>query len=185
MGQIMKPDLYFLALVPPQPQLEQLQVVKERFAEQYECRVALRSPPHITLIPPFRSHVEEIAELKRELDQWSKGLPGFDLQLTGYGCFSPRVIFLNVIASTHLLNFQIELHQQLKQLFTLSNKGSRPFRPHLTLGTRDLKKSEFHRAWADLQNQEIEVGWGVDRITLLKHNGKSWDVHHSFPLGPP
>lgn len=178
----MKSNLYFLALVPPKPQFQQLQLIKEQFALQYDCKVALRSPPHITLIPPLRLNPGEAVNLEQDLDHWSNDQPGFDLQLDGYGCFSPRVIYLNVITSNELFNFQIEVQQRLNQAGKLSDRDSLPFKPHLTLGTRDLRKAKFHHAWTDLQNQDIKVGWWVDRITLLKHNGKSWDVFHSFGL---
>lgn len=179
----MQSDLYFLALVPPQPKLRRLQVIKERFAQNYDCQVALRSPPHITLIPPFRLNPAEIDHLKRHLDHWSKTHFAFEVQLDGYGNFSPRVIFLNVIPNLKLSNLQIQLQQQVKQAPTLSHRDVRPFKPHLTLGTRDLNKGEFHRAWSDLEHEKIKVSWPVDGIVLLKHNGKTWDVSHFFALG--
>jgi 2'-5' RNA ligase len=47
--------LYFIAIIPPQPYKEKIAGIKQSFAEIYHVSHALKSPPHITLIPPFKT----------------------------------------------------------------------------------------------------------------------------------
>ncbi len=180
----MKSDLYFFSVVPAQPQLDRLQLLKEDFADHYDCRAALRSPPHITLIAPFKEFPDVIAELTNDLVTWMKKQPGFELSLLGYGCFSPRVVYVKVVANSELSSLQTSLNQRIKSLLRIPFKGSHNFEPHLTLGTRDLSKTQFRQAWADLKDQDIEEYWRVEQVTLLKHNGRSWDVLQSFSMAP-
>ncbi|MFN6233029.1 MAG: 2'-5' RNA ligase family protein, partial [Microcystis sp.] len=47
-------SLFFIALLPP-PEVQEIATkIKVEFAEIYNSRAALKSPPHVTLQPPFR-----------------------------------------------------------------------------------------------------------------------------------
>ncbi len=46
-------EMYFIALVAPEDINQQLLKWKIWMLEKYQCEAALRSPAHITLIPPF------------------------------------------------------------------------------------------------------------------------------------
>jgi 2'-5' RNA ligase len=44
---------FFIALLPPQMIQDYANQIKQYFAEQYTSQGAQKSPPHITLQPPF------------------------------------------------------------------------------------------------------------------------------------
>lgn len=48
--------------------------------------------------------------------------------------------------------------------------------PHLTIAFRDLSKEAFAQAWPELQQRDFEVSFIADKLFLLKHNGKVWEV---------
>ena len=98
--------------------------------------------------------------------------------------FPPRVIFINVAESDFLDQLQGKLYRFFKRELDIFNANyqDRPFHPHLTLAFRDLKKSQFHVAWQEFSKKEYKAEFMADKISLLKHNGKSWDVLKDFLL---
>jgi 2'-5' RNA ligase len=76
------------------------------------------------------------------------------------------------------------LKQNLEQVLTASReygikKENRPFHPHVTLATRDLEKSDFFEAWQHFKDMPHQESWEVQGISILRHNGRSWDVHYT------
>ena len=55
-------SLYFIAILAPKKIDKEVSEWKQYMKEQYGCKVAQRSPAHITLIPPFNMK-EEIENL--------------------------------------------------------------------------------------------------------------------------
>jgi len=51
--------LYFFAVVPPEEIQSSVTDIKQDFKERFNASHALKSPPHITLIPPFKYDLED------------------------------------------------------------------------------------------------------------------------------
>jgi 2'-5' RNA ligase len=169
--------MYFIALVAPGDINGQVLKWKNFMKERYDCVVALRSPAHITIIPPFwmEDPLEEI--LKTDLDSFSSGQEPFQIELKDFGAFKPRVIFVDLLPNPSLHSLQSALQEFLTGRNRYPFKrGDRPFHPHLTIATRDLHKKAFHEAWAVFKEKEYEAAWQVKGISLLRHNQKNWDV---------
>ena len=94
------------------------------------------------------------------------------------------MIFIAVAESDALAALQKELHRVFKRELDIFNANyqDRPYHPHLTLAFRDLRKSQYHLAWQEFSNREFKAEFMADKIALLKHNGKRWDVIKEFPL---
>ena len=91
---------------------------------------------------------------------------------------------MNVTESDALNELQRRLHRFFKRELDIFNANyqDRPFHPHLTLAFRDLRKSQYPLAWQEFSNKEYKAEFMADKIALLKHNGKSWDVLKEFSL---
>lgn len=177
-------QLYFIAVLPPSPLLEEIDVLKHYFEKQYQSKASLNSPPHITLHMPFEWKEEKETKLINTLRDFLKTQRAITLQLENFGCFEPRVIFINVIKNKLLDAFQRELHQAFKKELNLFNAYYRdlPFHPHITLAFRDLKKTQFYKAWEEFREKKIEYSFRAGQISLLKHDGKVWQVHTAVSL---
>jgi 2'-5' RNA ligase len=175
---------YFIALIPPPPVREQAQELKEYFRERYKSKAALNSPPHITLHMPFRWSEAKEEKLFDKLNDFARGSDPIKVCLDNFSSFPPRVIFLNVTESDALGKFQRDLHRFFKRELDIFNANyqDRPFHPHLTLAFRDLKKPQYHLAWDEFSKKEYKAEFMADKVTLLKHNGKTWDVLKEFLL---
>ena len=179
----MDKSLFFIALIPSDELLEQLWDLKKEISQKYNTRRALNSPPHVTLFMPFQWRDDRTKELVNHLSKIES--PSILLNLKNFAAFAPRVLYVD-----------IELNDKLYDLYDLVRKSSqkilpakdasyknRGFTPHVTLAFRDLKKSNFNEAWEEYKDKEFSATQLIKKFSLLKHNGKNWDVFKEFPLG--
>lgn len=173
---------YFIAIIPPAPVYEDAQKLKELFRDQFHSKAALNSPPHITLHMPFLWDESKEKKLVSALVEFVRGRDFIKVCLDNFASFPPRVIFLAVTASDALNELQKDLHRFFKRALNIFNANyqDRPYHPHLTLAFRDLRKEQFHLAWRDFSEREYKAEFMADRIALLKHNGKTWDILREF-----
>jgi 2'-5' RNA ligase len=175
-------QLFFIALLPPQEVREFADRIKQRFAEVYNSRAAQKSPPHITLQPPFRWQLEQLPILEQKLNEFARDRNPVPMILDGFSAFKPRVIYINVIRTPELLAIQQNLLDYLESSFKIVDRASktRPFAPHLTVAYRDLTKDNFRKAWPEFEQQQLHFEFVVDRLTLLIHNGRGWQIGKEF-----
>jgi 2'-5' RNA ligase len=168
--------LYFIALVPTEPLRSQLWELKEEMRDKWGSKASLNSPAHITLHMPFELKENRERAVIEGLRELADGYKAFDVELDGYGAFPPKVIHLHVATNDALKRLQADVHSMMKRGFNVFNATHRegPFKPHITLAFRDLKKAVFEEAWSQLKEKEFSARWLADGITLLRHDGKLW-----------
>jgi 2'-5' RNA ligase len=175
-------SLYFIALVPPEPIRSEVLAIKQTFATQYQSKAALRSPAHITLQMPFKMNDLKVHSLKLFLQTFSSTCEPFFLEIQDFSCFVPKVIFLDVKPSSSIVDLQKKLSRELQvnfQLFHSTHKNN-GFTPHMTVAFRDLKPARFREAWEVYQKVKKHYAFEVDRLSLLKHNGRIWEIDQEF-----
>ncbi len=172
--------MYFIAVIAPEDINQQVLKWKQMMKERYGCEVALRSPAHITLLPPFWMKDEIEPYLVDSLNYFSKKESGFEIQLQNFSHFKPKVIFIDVIKNEKLIALQQNLHNYLISTSKFpAEKDDRPFHPHVTIATRDLHKKSFYEAWEYFKEKNYEAEWICNGLSLLRHNKKNWDVIHT------
>lgn len=182
-----KKQLYFIAIVVPEPFATTVTGFKEYFGKVYGSRAALRSPSHITLHMPFQWRVEKEKVLTDKLNEFFSTCSPVQVQLQNFGCFPPYVIFIDVKKAEPLQELQQKLSRFCRQelnLFNATHKDN-PFHPHVTLAFRDLKKTAFKIAWEEFKDKPFSGEFLAKQIALLKHSGKLWEVFLEFDLGNP
>jgi 2'-5' RNA ligase len=169
--------MYFIALVAPKEINAEVLKWKNFMKEQFDCSVALRSPAHITLVPPFWMDDSLEDNLQKVISEFSQNLSSFEIIIKNFAAFKPRVIFVDIIPNPFLQTLHYQLQQFLMKtpIFPME-KEERPFHPHVTIATRDLRKKSFHEAWEIFKTKEYEAPWLISSISLLRHNQKNWDV---------
>lgn len=176
-------NLYFIALVLPEPQRSVIQQIKENFAEKYGSVHALKSPPHITLIPPFRMANQDEGLVFRFLEGFIADMSPFIITVNGFGCFKPRVIFANPVYDVSLVALHEKLDARFSDVIPSNHTLRKGFHPHITIAFKDLSPKVFNEAWEKFKNEPLMFTFEIDRITLLKHDGKKWNIHKEFICG--
>jgi 2'-5' RNA ligase len=176
--------MYFISILAPEAIDEQVTQWKKFMRDRFGCIVALKSPAHITLIPPFWMKTDLQPLLEKSIDEFSITRQSFLTELESFDCFRPRVIFVQVKKSNPLESLKIEFERHLRMNSSFPIRiDSRPFHPHITIANRDLRKRDFIEAWEHFKNKTYQATFPANGITLLKHTGIQWAAVHTgtFP----
>ncbi|MCB0645004.1 MAG: 2'-5' RNA ligase family protein, partial [Phaeodactylibacter sp.] len=140
--------LYFVAVLPPEPLLDEMWRFKQYGRDHFETERALSSPPHITLMPPFSLDASLEAPLIQTLQATVQDVPPFPQALEGWGAFPPRVIYVKSLLSEALSSLQARIESAFSAELGIANPSPHPFTPHITIAFKDLSPENFKRAWA-------------------------------------
>lgn len=184
MSEHPKNPLYFIALMPPATIRTEIEAFKKEIREKYNIKHALKLPAHVTLQIPFRMPENKEEILIKKIRKFASENKDFETELEGFGKFSKQVIFIKI--KDH--EPYIQLHEKLQNLMLdflnlKSHEISSKIHPHITVATRDLKRSNFPGVWNDFKDREYSTSFKTDYLYILKHNGKTWDIFRKFQLG--
>ena len=173
---------FFIALLPPSEIQGYVKEIQQYFGDRYASHGVQKSPPHITLQPPFEWLPEQAPVLEECLSTFThhRSVP---VTLNGFGAFPPRVIYINVLKTQELLTLQTDLMTHLDLLGIVDQVSkTRPFSPHMTVAFRDLTRQNFKAAWSEFQQRQLHFDFTSSYLTLLLHDGKRWNARAEFPL---
>lgn len=170
-------NMYFVAILCPHPINEKILLLKNWMKEQFGCLVALKSPAHITLVPPFWLGEPKELLLLQSLQSFESTMDGLEIELDDFSHFGKRVLFVAVKENPALnkLKDQVEEHF-MKSFSTSIQKDDHPFHPHITIANRDLKPSAFEKAWPHFNTREFHEIFLSNSICLLKLRAGKWHV---------
>lgn len=177
-------DRYFVGVIPPRKESEQINLLKQISCEKFNSCAALKSPPHITLHMPFRWKKGKEAQLSSYFENFRFEKKSIPISLRSVDHFGQRVIFLKVEDHSDLTSLQRKLAGEMRKNLNLLNHSykDRGFHPHLTIAFRDLKKHIFEEAYGYFSSLHITYDFRIRDIALLKHNGDKWEDYQRFPL---
>ncbi|MGK7393803.1 MAG: 2'-5' RNA ligase family protein [Candidatus Cyclobacteriaceae bacterium M3_2C_046] len=177
-------NLYFIALIPPEPLREKVSAIKQYIAQHFQSKGALKSPPHITLHMPFYWKPDQEQQLIDFLHDFARTQSTFELELENFGSFPRRVIYIQIHPSENLQQLYVCLTSNIRKKLNIIKDSykNRGFTPHMTVAFKDLKPAAFSAAWPEFEKKTFSDRFLVDEITLLKHNGRSWDIFATFKL---
>jgi 2'-5' RNA ligase len=176
----MKDPLFFIALMPGEDIQQEVTAFKQHCAQYFGASHSLTSPPHITLVPPFAWAEAQLPALKDALSGFAPQQFPFDVNLRDFGCFPPRVIFVDIVPNPALVALAERLTIYLDQEVGLRQTSSHGFNPHMTVAHRDLQKQVFPAAWAYFSKLEYRRSFPAKGLTLLRHEKGRWEVEASF-----
>ena len=174
-------NLYFIAIVPNLNVRGLIKALKEEMKGRFNAKHALKSPAHITLQMPFKRSQDFEVTLVNTLKAFANQQQAFLTELSGFGCFSPKVLFVKVNDHKPIEIMCRHLKKALSDTLDFkADKITSKFHPHMTIATRDLSKSEFNKAWPEYEKRKFSSSFCANGISLLKHNGKHWEIHREF-----
>lgn len=149
----------------------------------FGSKAAIKSPPHITLHMPFKWKDSKVQKLIEVLDSFKFDQCPFEVELSGFDYFPPKVVFVNVIPNKILADLQSRLTKHIRRDLQIMNSDykNRGFHPHITVAFRDLKKVDFPKAQTRFNQIHYQSRFSAHNIHLLKHNGTKWEVFHTIP----
>jgi 2'-5' RNA ligase len=174
--------MFYFALLCPEPVDQRVNVLKQWVRDHHGAKVALKSPAHITLLPPFWWPAKETDSLASFASNFQHTPDALHIQLKGFGHFGKRVIYAKVVDNITLTVLHESFSRYMKPLLEkLVKEESRPFSPHVTIASRDLSPSAFVETWAVLSKQDFDADMTISEISLMVLRDGKWEVFRSFP----
>ncbi len=176
---------WFLAILPNEKVSKEIIAFQQELATNYGFQHALKTPPHITIIPPFSCNYDRVQLFTDQIPLLNtlEQVRSFEIRLNGFQAFHPRVIFVDIERNDALLN----IAKQVKLLFYQSrikaNRGEKHFfTPHITIANRDLNNKTFKSIYKDFQLRTYQATFQVKSIFLLRKESKTWQVAEEILL---
>ncbi|MBL7740338.1 MAG: 2'-5' RNA ligase family protein [Chitinophagaceae bacterium] len=171
--------MYYLALLCPQEVDKKILQFKHWMRDHFDCTVALKSPAHITLIPPFWQQEVKETELVEALHLFTCDLPAISITLSGFSHFGKKVLFAQVKENPAIEELKNRVEDHFIRVFGKTIKrDARVFHPHVTISSRDVKPPDFDKAWDYFSEKELTISFTTHSISLLKLNAGNWHVIH-------
>jgi len=175
--------LYFIGILTP-PNIDDTVLEWKKYMQRhFNCKVALRSPAHITLIPPFNAGISQEKNLTTLLNTFTSGCEPFTINIKNFSFFPSHVIFAGIESNPYLNSIRQSIEQLLlSQTSFKIKKDNRPFRPHITIANRDLARKDFPLAWAHFQPLQYEESFVANAISLLRNTASGWEIVATCPF---
>lgn len=169
--------MYYVAIVCPDNLNNKIKGFKLWMQEKFGCKVALKSPAHITLIPPFWLKGDDENMLLEAISAFRSSIGEIDIHLQDFAHFSNRVLYIS-IKQNDLLN---RIRRETEQHFIhtpgdIIKKDTRTYTPHITIANRDLKPGDFLKAWQHFSDKKFEENFTTSELSLLKLSPEKWNV---------
>lgn len=180
--------LYFIAIIPPQQLCSFIDEKRKQIAKKYNAYHALKTIPHVTLISPFKRSADNEVQLHLELQNYFEKVTPFSITINGFGNFQRqnKVVFFNVDKSKELISFHRNLVYELRNKLHFSDKeASYMYHPHITIAHKDLSNENFELAWNELEGKEFTANFQCNKVALLRHNYREWEILSVFSLQQP
>lgn len=170
-------SMYYVAVLCPTGVNEKILIFKQWMKIQFGCVVALKSPAHITLVPPFWLADGREEELLKVMASFKNDVDIFPIQLDSFSHFARKVLFVQVIQSDMLEKLKREVEDFFIKSFPgVIKKDERPFHPHVTIANRDLQPADFIKAWEHYSTRSFQESFAATSISLLKLEQGTWNV---------
>lgn len=172
-------DLYMVGILPPGGLRERIEEIRKEVSLEHSVYSALKPPVHIPLVAPFKLK----AAMEQQLVQKLKSVCHFDpfvQKLEDFDGFPEHTVFIKVLKNTGIST----LYKNLKAALKPYAEGSKnPFYPHITIAYRDAKEA-YPQIMEQHQNRRFGEEFLTDHFTLLKHDGKRWNIHSEYYAQP-
>jgi 2'-5' RNA ligase len=174
--------LYFIGIVAPEEINRRVMEWKNYMLQHFGCKVALRSPAHITLVPPFNLDELRESRLENDIRRFSSAQIPFSIKLGNFSSFPPRVIFVRIESSAQLNSLQKNIEDYLAGLNYPVKKPDRPFHPHITIANRDLRKQDYQKAFNYFKTISFAADFIASHIDILVSKPEGWKIVAHVPM---
>ena len=178
-------DLFLVALLLPEPLRSDVWVLKQEVHMRTGSRNAVRLPPHITLIPPFRQPPEFGVAMGELLAHFAHVQAACPVILQDFAWFQDRTLYVEVAENNALQQLHADLHRLCTQNLPTVPEPRRPFVPHVTLATRDLPPHAVPALQLEFAERHYQgQGW-LSELVLFRHDGQQWQTQTTVTLPLP
>ena len=136
-------------------------------------------PAHFTIKAPF--DYDDISELERTLDKFSKKYEKAPYIIRGYNHFDNRVIYMDVIMSSQGKKLHDKLIDSLSNIHYVdfSKKDGKDKIFHVTISSKKIQKI-YHELWEYVNNIPCDFDCKFDNVSVFKWEDNTWKLYKEY-----
>lgn len=173
-------QLYSIALVPPKNIREEVLDFQRLAEKKFDSKVTLRSPVHITLVPPFNANPEELKQIIKKVTSNLKNHRPIATAIKGFYHFSNRTIMLEVNKNKSLDVLFTDIMLATSEI-TYNHSYSK-FIPHITIANRDLSPEIFDKAYEYFSHIPYSRNFISEEVAIYVFEEGKWSETKTFQL---
>lgn len=178
-----KVNEYLLILQPHEDLYNKIVDIKQAFAKQFDCKMAMYLKPHLTLTV-FVQYAMMESKIIHRLQNIAAQQSSFKIDLNGFGSFPSHTIYINVQTKNPIIDLIKEL-KQAQSLLKLNAEHKPHFitEPHISVA-RKLLPRQYEKAWIEFQQKNFTASFMANEMILLRRNEqqKAYQLIKKFPL---
>ncbi|MBP7273683.1 MAG: 2'-5' RNA ligase family protein [Saprospiraceae bacterium] len=156
---------------------------KQYAATHFHTKHAQNSPPHITIVPPFKCSQTTVTALKEDLKDLVLYEESSIVQINGFGHFADKVIYLKIENSRYLQGIYQKVNGLLYNNYEVLNITiKQKFIPHITIANRDLSTDFFPFAYKYFSALPYQKDCLIESLAILKYEEHRWILESLFDL---
>jgi 2'-5' RNA ligase len=162
------PAEYLLVLQPHEALWNKIKSIKEKFANDYNCEMARKGLPHITLVR-FKQFQSTENYIRQSLRNNARTLSSFKIEMKDFGSFPSHTIYINIVSKVSIMNAVKTLRQNAQKFMKLDRDNKPHFitEPHLTIA-RKLQPWQYEKGWLEYEHANFHGRFIADHALLLK-----------------
>jgi 2'-5' RNA ligase len=158
---------YLLSIQPHAALSEEIQSIKKRFADTYDCPTAISGRPSITLLR-FEQYTMLEPRIEHRIECIARAQSSFAMELDGFGSFPTHSIFIRVTTQTQFG----ELVRSLRPIQQLL-KMDKEHKPHFVTEpciniARKLLPWQYEKGWLEMSHTHFSGRFIADKLVLLR-----------------
>ena len=173
---------YLLVLQPHEALGAEIKSIKEKFAADYDCELARKGLPYITLAA-FKQYPAAENCIRQSLRINARILSPFKVEMKNFGSFPSHTIYINILSKVPILNAVKALRQA--QRFMKLVKDNKPHfitQPHVTIA-RKLQPWQYEKGWLEYEQAHFHGRFIANHALLLKRKaGEFYKPVEQFPF---
>ncbi|HEY1023996.1 MAG TPA: 2'-5' RNA ligase family protein [Sphingobacteriaceae bacterium] len=177
-------SLYLVAILPPEDLSYQIDEIRKECSERYHVYKALKPPVHITLYRPVWMEDSNEKQFSLLMKQVGSEVDPFTQEIENFGAFAMQVVYINALKNPGLLDLRSRITSVFRnhKIDPKVTNGNSAFNPHFTIAYRDVLPDVFQKIWDEYKNRKFKRQFRVYEFSLLKHDGKRWNLLENFSL---
>lgn len=162
----MNSNLYYIALLLPEKINNEILLLQNECMQKFKIKKVLTSPPHITIIPPFKVSIVELENIKTIVNQINIDFLPIYITLNNFNNFDQKNIHIIVKKNKKLNHLYKYLRSKLNLLINIKKQI---FTPHISIINKDINLTEFLKAIAYYKKKEMQKYFYSSKLYILKY----------------